>query len=351
MLFASKKADTDSETDEEEDVAEGDNAGSIAAPAFDSLEEFEAWKLKSDSEREVKSLAAAAASADAAQAAFYAAMDAHTAAYDAELEISQVIAARVKRARSANAIEQGCAIWVEQPQPGDDQERVWVCATVSELGPEFVQARLDTRAGLGKGETVAVKKDDVCLVNPDCVDNMVDLVHIHEPGILHNLEQRAALSNLRPYSYIGNVLIAVNPLQPVANPPFESFVDAPPDKILPHPYAVSEMAYRDMCAFVGTSQASDQSIVISGESGAGKTESSRMLLKYLVERQFLGKDCEPRPVKGGKLDGMDQQLLRSTVVLESFGNSKTLRNDNSSRFGKYMIVHFRKVNMCIFLLC
>uniref|UniRef100_M4B4H4 Myosin motor domain-containing protein n=1 Tax=Hyaloperonospora arabidopsidis (strain Emoy2) TaxID=559515 RepID=M4B4H4_HYAAE len=210
--------------------------------------------------------------------------------------------------------------------------------------------------------------------------DMTSLRHLHEAALAKNLEDRSALQNQRPYTFMANVLIAVNPLRHLSEPNKMLFVGQPLDKCPPHPYNVAENAYRQLCAVRAVMQ--NQSIIISGESGSGKTETSKIILDFLtmraVHRPALSSsmsftsdeetDPEPeltaknRSVVGcmgpprsstlamsypqssgkGKLSpvAVGERLMETIPILESFGNAKTHRNHNSSRFGKYMRLQF-----------
>lgn len=189
-------------------------------------------------------------------------------------------------------------------------------------------------------ETLDLAAQAPLICNPTVEGDMTGLHYIHEPGILYNLEQRSYQSF--PYTFMGSVLCAVNPLKPIPNPS-----EVGTRKVLlgaPHPYAVSENAFQQM-TFQGSRELvamekgqggslrkASQSIVIGGESGAGKTESAKMVLQQLVTRQALKGD--------GSLNGLDDRLLGTNPILEAFGNATTLRNPNSSRFGKMLRLHF-----------
>eukprot|EP00953_Heterococcus_sp_UTEX-ZZ885_P012456 7141-Heterococcus_DN1.PRE.1 len=115
---------------------------------------------------------------------------------------------------------------------------------------------------------------------------MTALFHIHEPGILHNLRERAKIEDQKPYNFMGTILICVNPLRKVTDPPMDTFVNKPLGPENPHPYAIAELAYHQMK--LGSGGNTNQSIVVSGESGAGKTETSKIMLKYLAQRSVGG---------------------------------------------------------------
>ncbi|CAI5708211.1 unnamed protein product [Hyaloperonospora brassicae] len=210
--------------------------------------------------------------------------------------------------------------------------------------------------------------------------DMTSLRHLHEAALAKNLEDRSALQNQRPYTFMANVLIAVNPLRHLSEPDKMLFVGQPLDKCPPHPYNVAENAYRQLCAVRAVMQ--NQSIIISGESGSGKTETSKIILDFLTMRAVHSpalsssmsctsdEDMEPEPeltaasrtVIGcmgpprsstlamsypqssgkGKLSpvAVGERLMETIPILESFGNAKTHRNHNSSRFGKYMRLQF-----------
>lgn len=130
-------------------------------------------------------------------------------------------------------------------------------------------------------------------------------------------------------SYVANILIAVNPYKEIpalySSDTIKSYRGKSLGEKPPHVFAIGDKAYRDMRVLKQS-----QSIIVSGESGAGKTESTKHLLKYL---------CDSWGAEAGLLE---QKILDANPVLEAFGNAKTTRNNNSSRFGKFIEVHFDK---------
>ncbi|CAL5398354.1 unnamed protein product [Camellia sinensis] len=159
---------------------------------------------------------------------------------------------------------------------------------------------------------------------PAGVDDMTKLAYLHEPGVLYNLASRFALNEI--YTYTGNILIAVNPFRRLPHlydiHMMEQYKGAAFGELNPHLFAVADACYRAMINEHGS-----QSILVSGESGAGKTETTKMLMRYLA---FMGgrSNTEGRTV--------EQQVLESNPVLEAFGNAKTVKNNNSKiQFDKY----------------
>ncbi|KAM7256748.1 hypothetical protein ACFE04_012489 [Oxalis oulophora] len=162
------------------------------------------------------------------------------------------------------------------------------------------------------------------------VDDMTKLSYLHEPGVLHNLSTRYEVNEI--YTYSGNILIAVNPFQRLPElydvDMMERYKGVPFGELGPHVFAIADAAYRAMI-----NEGKSNSILVSGESGAGKTETTKMLMLYLA---YLGGHAatEGRPV--------EQKVLESNPVLEAFGNAKTVRNNNSSRFGKFVEIQFNR---------
>ncbi|XP_074021093.1 unconventional myosin-Ia isoform X2 [Numenius arquata] len=164
------------------------------------------------------------------------------------------------------------------------------------------------------------------LLDAAAVGDLVLLDPLTEESLLQTLQERFRRSDI--YTYIGNVVISVNPYRslPIYTPEtVQEYRNCNFFAVKPHIYAIADDAYRSL-----RDRDRDQCILITGESGAGKTEASKLVMSYVAAV------CS----KGEEVDKVKEQLLQSNPVLEAFGNAKTIRNDNSSRFGKYMDVEF-----------
>ena len=176
---------------------------------------------------------------------------------------------------------------------------------------------------------VEVDYENLVLQNTDIptsgVEDMVSLNFLHEASILDNLRRRFQ-SNL-PYTYVGNIICAINPYKwkraLYTEQEQEAYGQRLRHELSPHVYATSASAHRGL-QFYGK----EQSILVSGESGAGKTETVKILMKHLA---FIAEKRSTDSFDGTII----QKVLQANPLLESFGNAKTLRNDNSSRFGKF----------------
>ncbi|XP_077153818.1 unconventional myosin-Ia isoform X1 [Ranitomeya variabilis] len=158
------------------------------------------------------------------------------------------------------------------------------------------------------------------------VGDMILLDSLSEDSLLQNLKERFQHDEI--YTYIGNVVISVNPYKQLSiytPEKVEEYRNCNLYQLKPHIFAVADDAYQSL-----RDRDRDQCILITGESGAGKTEASKFVMSYVAA--VCGKGAEVNQVK--------EQLLQSNPVLEAFGNAKTIRNDNSSRFGKYMDIEF-----------
>ncbi|XP_066560463.1 myosin-10 isoform X1 [Amia ocellicauda] len=202
------------------------------------------------------------------------------------------------------------------------------------------------------GKKAMVNKDDIQKMNPpkfSKVEDMAELTCLNEASVLHNLKDRYYSGLI--YTYSGLFCVVINPYKnlPIYSENIiEMYRGKKRHEMPPHIYAISESAYRCMLQ-----DREDQSILCTGESGAGKTENTKKVIQYLahVASSHKGRKDHnipqtesPKPVKlqsGSLLYGeLERQLLQANPILESFGNAKTVKNDNSSRFGKFIRINF-----------
>ena len=185
---------------------------------------------------------------------------------------------------------------------------------------------------------------DVYPVNPSnqdgCKDN-TELMYLQEPHMLHNLRHRYAKDAI--YTYTAHILIACNPFKTLkiyGREKMEAYCGKSLGLMEPHVFAMPDRAYRSMTHY-GLSQA----VIISGESGSGKTETAKIVMSYLAWSGGGDTKGSAADVRVGQLA---QRVLQANPILESFGNARTLRNDNSSRFGKFtkILVAILLVSSC-----
>ncbi|KAJ0393583.1 hypothetical protein ATCC90586_009338 [Pythium insidiosum] len=212
------------------------------------------------------------------------------------------------------------------------------------------------------GAVRTVEKAGIFLQNtslgPDGCDDMVNLNYLHEPAILYNLKQR--FFRHIPYTYTGPICIAVNPYAwlDIYTPELqEQYLSKDRSELPPHVYATSAGGYQHMRMF-----GEDQSILVSGESGAGKTETTKILMSHLaVAGGNASPSSSPRAARISASAGSHanhavtsveeksiiERVLHANPLMESFGNAKTSRNDNSSRFGKFSELQFNALGQLI----
>ncbi|KAM4634215.1 myosin heavy chain, fast skeletal muscle-like [Polymixia lowei] len=214
----------------------------------------------------------------------------------------------------------------------DVKELYLKCTITKKDGGKVTVTVLDTK------EERTVKEEDVTPMNPpkyDKIEDMAMMTHLNEAAVLYNLKERYAAWMI--YTYSGLFCATVNPYKwlPVYDAEVVSAyrgkkrMEAPP-----HIFSVSDNAYQ----FMATDR-ENQSVLITGESGAGKTVNTKRVIQYFATISTGGgpkKKDEP-----GKMQGsLEDQIIAANPLLEAYGNAKTVRNDNSSRFGKFIRIHF-----------
>lgn len=214
--------------------------------------------------------------------------------------------------------------------------RVWVWSDDWKRGEVVAMSGPKLRVRLEGGEEKECSASDIPLQNTSVagVEDMTTMSYLNEPSVLWNLKARYQTDDI--YTYVSGILIAVNPFAPMAHlyglHMMEQYRGLVLGELSPHVYAIADESYRQM-----RKEGKSQSILVSGESGAGKTETSKLLMQYLA---WMGGYQD-----GGRMSGrrsVEQQVLESNPLLEAFGNAKTVRNDNSSRFGKFTEIQFNK---------
>uniref|UniRef100_A0A665WMH3 Myosin-9 n=1 Tax=Echeneis naucrates TaxID=173247 RepID=A0A665WMH3_ECHNA len=212
-------------------------------------------------------------------------------------------------------------VWVPSERLGFEAGSV-----KEERGDECVVELADS------GKKIRVNKDDIQKMNPpkfSKVEDMAELTCLNEASVLHNLKERYYSGLI--YTYSGLFCVVINPYKnlPIYS---EEIVDMYKGKkrheMPPHIYAITDTSYRSMMQ-----DREDQSILCTGESGAGKTENTKKVIQYLAHVASSHKTKKDQ----GELE---KQLLQANPILEAFGNAKTVKNDNSSRFGKFIRINF-----------
>ncbi|KAG4978249.1 hypothetical protein JHK86_037723 [Glycine max] len=203
-------------------------------------------------------------------------------------------------------------VWCRQPKGK------WELGTIQSTSGE------EASVSLSNGNVMKVSRSELLPANPDILEGVEDLIqlsYLNEPSVLHNLQSRYSQDMI--YSKSGPILIAVNPFKDVQIYG-DDYISAYRQKLMdkPHVYAMADAAYNEMMR-----DEVNQSIIISGESGSGKTETAKIAMQYLA-------------ALGGGCSGIENEVLQTNFILEAFGNAKTSRNDNSSRFGKLIEIHF-----------
>lgn len=212
-------------------------------------------------------------------------------------------------------------VWVPSEKHGFEAASV-----KEEVGDEVIVELAEN------GKKVKVNKDDIQKMNPpkfSKVEDMAELTCLNEASVLHNLKERYYSGLI--YTYSGLFCVVINPYKnlPIYSEEIvEMYKGKKRHEMPPHIYAITDNAYRSMMQ-----DREDQSILCTGESGAGKTENTKKVIQYLAHVATSHKSKKDQ----GELE---RQLLQANPILEAFGNAKTVKNDNSSRFGKFIRINF-----------
>ncbi|XP_016989403.1 myosin heavy chain, muscle isoform X26 [Drosophila rhopaloa] len=226
---------------------------------------------------------------------------------------------------------------IDQSKPYDSKKSCWIPdEKEGYLLGEIKATKGDiVSVGLAGGEVRDLKSEKVEKVNPpkfEKIEDMADMTVLNTPCVLHNLRQRYYAKLI--YTYSGLFCVAINPYKryPVyTNRCAKMYRGKRRNEVPPHIFAISDGAYVDMLT-----NHVNQSMLITGESGAGKTENTKKVIAYFATVGASKKTEEAAKNKGS----LEDQVVQTNPVLEAFGNAKTVRNDNSSRFGKFIRIHF-----------
>ncbi|KAK0749274.1 P-loop containing nucleoside triphosphate hydrolase protein [Schizothecium vesticola] len=216
-------------------------------------------------------------------------------------------------------------VWLKDPQAAF--VKGWV---VEELGGNRILVQCDD------GSQRDVDAESVDKVNPakfDKANDMAELTHLNEASVVHNLHMRYQSDLI--YTYSGLFLVTVNPYCPLpiyTNEYINMYKGRNREDNKPHIYAMADEAFRNL-----VDENENQSILVTGESGAGKTENTKKVIQYLAA---VAHSESPVKNRGHQHSNLSAQILRANPILEAFGNAQTVRNNNSSRFGKFIRIEF-----------
>ncbi|XP_031778803.1 myosin heavy chain, muscle isoform X14 [Nasonia vitripennis] len=227
---------------------------------------------------------------------------------------------------------------IDQTKPYDAKKACWIPdEKEGYLLGEIKATKGDiVSVGLPGGEVRDVKKDLLQQVNPpkyEKAEDMSNLTYLNDASVLHNLKQRYYHKLI--YTYSGLFCVAINPYKryPVYTQRCAKLYRGKRrSEVPPHIFAISDGAYVNMLT-----NSENQSMLITGESGAGKTENTKKVIAYFAT---VGASTKKDPSASEKKGSLEDQVVQTNPVLEAFGNAKTVRNDNSSRFGKFIRIHF-----------
>ncbi|XP_069091749.1 unconventional myosin-VI isoform X2 [Pleurodeles waltl] len=221
-------------------------------------------------------------------------------------------------------MEDGKPVWAPHPVDG------FQLGNIVDIGPDTLTIEPLNQ----KGKTFFASVKQVFPAEEDTTKHVEDncsLMYLNEATLLHNVKVRYSKDKI--YTYVANILIAVNPYFDVpklyTSEVIKKYQGRSLGTLAPHVYAIADKAFRDMKVLKMS-----QSIIVSGESGAGKTENTKFVLRYLTESYGTGQD-------------IDERIVEANPLLEAFGNAKTVRNNNSSRFGKFVEIHFNEKNSVV----
>merc|ERR1712121_18373 len=238
----------------------------------------------------------------------------------------------MKKEDQAKPYEPKASVWIQDPKTHGYKEGLLESGDITQLGMEGADVNVKMTVAVAH-EKFTHKSPEVGRVNPpkfEKCEDMVNLTYLNDASVFWNLKTRYQAKLIHTYS--GLFVVVVNPYKryPLyTHRVCKIYLGKRRNECPPHLWAIAETAYRNMLQ-----NTKDNAMLITGESGAGKTENTKKVITYLaMVATGSGKKSE-------KKVSLEDQIVATNPILESYGNAKTARNDNSSRFGKFIRIHF-----------
>merc|ERR1712190_107078 len=238
----------------------------------------------------------------------------------------------MKKEDQAKPYDPKASVWIQDPKTHGYKEGLLESGDITQLGMEGADLSVKMTVAVAH-EKFTLKAGEVGRVNPpkfEKCEDMVNLTYLNDASVFWNLKTRYQAKLIHTYS--GLFVVVVNPYKryPLyTHRVCKIYLGKRRNECPPHLWAIAEGAYRNMLQ-----NKKDNAMLITGESGAGKTENTKKVITYLaMVATGAGKKSE-------KKVSLEDQIVATNPILESYGNAKTARNDNSSRFGKFIRIHF-----------
>merc|ERR1712056_140920 len=238
----------------------------------------------------------------------------------------------MKKEDQAKPYDPKASVWIQDPKTHGYKEGLLESGDITQLGMEGADLSVKMTVAVAH-EKFTLKAGEVGRVNPpkfEKCEDMVNLTYLNDASVFWNLKTRYQAKLIHTYS--GLFVVVVNPYKryPLyTHRVCKIYLGKRRNECPPHLWAIAEGAYRNMLQ-----NKKDNAMLITGESGAGKTENTKKVISYLAAV------AAPKKASATKKVSLEDQIVATNPILESYGNAKTSRNDNSSRFGKFIRIHF-----------